>query len=66
MKKININCQMRNKHFLIVVYHSSLVRAAINIARVGKLHNDVKKTLKFLLFSLAKGGTKTMAQLFVK
>jgi hypothetical protein len=37
MKKININCQMRNKHFLIVIYHSSLVKAAMNAARLSSI-----------------------------
>jgi hypothetical protein len=65
VKKIIINGQMRNKPFLIVIYHSSLVKAAMNAARVCKLHNGVKKTPQFLLFSLAKGGTKTIAHLSV-
>jgi hypothetical protein len=30
MKKIIINGQMPKKHFLIVIYHSSLVKAAMN------------------------------------
>jgi hypothetical protein len=30
MKKIIIDCQMRNKPFLIVIYHSSQVKAAMN------------------------------------
>jgi hypothetical protein len=34
MKKISINGQMRNKHFLIVIYHSSLVKVAMNTARL--------------------------------
>ncbi len=59
MKKIIINGQMRNKHFFIVIYHSSLVKAAMNAAHICKLRNGVKKTSQFLLFSLAKGGTKT-------
>jgi hypothetical protein len=63
MKKIIITGQMQNKHFLIVIYHSSLVKAAMNDARVCKLHNGVKKTPQFLLFSQAKGGTKTIAHL---
>jgi hypothetical protein len=29
MKKIVINCQMRNKPFLIVIYHSLLVKADV-------------------------------------
>ncbi len=34
MKKIIINGQMRNKHILNVIYHSSLVKAAMNTARL--------------------------------
>jgi hypothetical protein len=56
---------MRNKPFLIVIYHSSMVKAAINAARVCKLHNGVKKMPQFLLFSLAKGGTKILAHLSI-
>jgi len=55
-KKITYNGQMRNEHFLIVIYHSSLVKGAMNAARLCKLRNDVKKTPLFLLFSMAKGG----------
>ncbi len=47
---------MRNKHFLIVIYHYSLVKVAVNAVRVCKLRNGVKKTPQFLLFSMAKGG----------
>jgi hypothetical protein len=51
MKKIIFNGQMRNKHFLIVIYHSSLVKGAMmHAARVCKLRNGVKKTPQFLLF----------------
>jgi hypothetical protein len=46
---------MRNELFLMVIYHSSLVKGATNVARVCKLRNGVKKTPKFLLFSMAKG-----------
>ena len=56
MKKFGFNCQMWNEPFLIVIYHSSLVKGAMNAARVSKLHNGVKKTSQFLLFSMAKGG----------
>jgi hypothetical protein len=56
MKKIIFNGQMRNKHFFIVIYHSSLVKGALNAARLCKLRNGVKKTPQFLLFSMAKGG----------
>jgi hypothetical protein len=65
MKKININGQMRNKPFLIVIYHSSLVKASMNAALVCKLCNGVNKTPQFLLFSMANGGTKTIAHLSI-
>jgi hypothetical protein len=60
MKKFGINGQLRNKLFLIVVYRFSLVKAALNALRICKLHNGVNKTPQFLLFSIAKGRTKTM------
>ncbi len=65
MKKFGFNCQMRNEPFLIVIYHSSLVKGAMNAARVCKLRNGVKKTPQFLLFSQAKGGKKTIAHLSI-
>jgi hypothetical protein len=55
MKKIIFNGQMRNKHFLIVIYHSSLAKAAVNAARICKLRNGVKKA-SISFFSMAKGG----------
>jgi hypothetical protein len=57
MKKIIFNGQMRNELFFIVIYHSLLVKGAMNAARVytRKLCNGVKKTPKLLLFSMAKG-----------
>ncbi len=66
MKKIIINGQMLNKYFLIVIYHSSLVKAAMNAALVCKLLNGVKTMPQFHLFSLAKGGTKTIAHLIAE
>jgi hypothetical protein len=59
MKKFSFNGQMRNEPFFIVIYHSSLVKGAMNAARVCKLCNGVKKTphfLNFFFFSMAKGG----------
>jgi hypothetical protein len=56
---------MQNKPFLIVIYHSSLVKAAMNAARNCKLPNGVKKTPQFLLFSMAKGGTKNITHLSI-
>jgi hypothetical protein len=50
------NGQMRNEHFFIVIYHSSLVKGAMNAARLCKFVNGVKKTPQFLLFSMEKGG----------
>jgi hypothetical protein len=64
-EKFGFNCQMWNEPFLIVIYHSSLVKGAMNAARVCKLCNGVKKTPKFLHFSQAKGGTKTIAHLSI-
>jgi hypothetical protein len=54
MKKFGIKGQMRNKLFLIVIYRFSLVKAAMNAARVGKLRNGVNKPPQFLLFQLPK------------
>jgi hypothetical protein len=56
MKKFGFNYQMWNEPFLIVIYHSSLVKGAMNAARICKLRNGVKKTPQFLQFSMAKGG----------
>jgi hypothetical protein len=44
------------KHFFIVIYHSSLVKAAVNGLRICKLRSGVKKMPQFLLFSMVKGG----------
>jgi hypothetical protein len=65
MKKIIISCQMRKKPFFIVIYRSSMVKAAVNAACICKLHNGVKKSPQYLLFSMAKGGTKTIAHLSI-
>jgi hypothetical protein len=54
---------MRNKLFLIVIYRFSLVKAAMKDVRVCKLRNGVSKMPQFLLFSIAKGGTKIIAHL---
>jgi hypothetical protein len=56
MKKSGFNSPMGNEPFLIVIYHSSLVKCAMNAARLCKLRNGVKKTPQFLLFSMVKGG----------
>jgi hypothetical protein len=54
MKKITSNGQMRNEHILIVIYHSSLVKGAMNAARLCKLRNGVKKRLNFFYFQWKK------------
>ncbi len=54
MKKITYNGQMRNEHFLIVIYHSSLVKAAVNGLRICKLRCGVKKRLDFFFFQWSK------------
>jgi hypothetical protein len=54
MKNIIFNGQRRNNHFLIVIYHSSLVKGAINAARLCKLRNGVKKRLNFFYFQWQK------------
>jgi hypothetical protein len=51
MKKFGFNCQLRNEPFLIVFYHSSLVKGTMNAARVCKLRNGVKKVLISSIFS---------------
>jgi hypothetical protein len=40
MKKVIYNGQMRNEHFLIVIYHSSLVKAAVNGLCICKVRRD--------------------------
>jgi hypothetical protein len=53
-KKNHYQWQMRNKPFLIVIYHSSLVKAAMNAAHICTLPNGVNKTPQFLLFQSPK------------
>jgi hypothetical protein len=55
-EKIIYNGQMRNEHFFIVIYHSSLVSFPVNGLRICKWRSGVKKTPHFLLFSMVKGG----------
>jgi hypothetical protein len=53
MKNFGFNSQMRNEPFLIVIYHSSLVKGAMNAPRC-KLRNGVKKRLNFFYFQWQK------------
>ncbi len=53
--------QMRNEPFLIVIYHSSLVKGAMNAARLCKLRNGVKKNASISSFFTGQCGTKTIA-----
>jgi hypothetical protein len=59
-EKIIINGQMQSKPFLIVIYRSSLVKAAMNAACVCKLRNGVNKTPQFLLFLKNKEALKIL------
>ncbi len=54
MRKIIFNGQRRNKYFLIDIYHSSLVKGAMNAAHLCKLRNGVKKRLNFFSFQWQK------------
>jgi hypothetical protein len=54
MQKIIINGQMRSQHFFIVIYHFSLVKAAMNAALVCKLRHGAKKCLNFFFFHWPK------------
>ncbi len=65
MKKFCSNGQMQNKLFLIVIYRFSLVKADVKDVRVCKLRNGVNKVPQFLLFLIAKGGTKIIAHLSI-
>jgi hypothetical protein len=62
MNKSIINGQMRNKPFLIVIY----VSFCTGKSRYECCAHGVNKTpQKFLLFSMVKGGTKTIAHLSI-
>jgi len=54
MKKFGSNGQLRNKLYLIVIYHFSLVKAAMIALRICKLRNFVSKMPQFLLFSVER------------
>jgi hypothetical protein len=57
LKEIIINGQLRNKHFFIVIYHSSLVKAAMNAAHAFvKCAMVLVKRPQCLLFTTVKGG----------
>ncbi len=58
MKKIDINGQKRNNNFLIVIYHSSLVKSAMNAVRVCKMCNGVKKNLNVCAAYIGIGGMR--------
>jgi hypothetical protein len=54
MKKFGFNCQMRNEPFLIVIYHSSLVKGAMNAAVFVNCAMVFKKRLNFFYFQWLK------------
>jgi hypothetical protein len=53
-EKNHYQCQVRNKPFLIVIYHSSLVKATMNAVRICKLRNVLTKRLSFFFFQWLK------------
>jgi hypothetical protein len=52
------------KNFFYCIYRFSLVKAAMNAARVCKLRNCVNKRPHFCFF-IAKGNTKTRVHLLI-
>jgi hypothetical protein len=55
MKKIIVNGQRRNKHFLIVIYHYSLVKGAMKLLRAFvNCAMVLKKRLNFFYFQWQK------------
>jgi hypothetical protein len=65
MKKFDINGQLRNKLFLVVIHRFSLAKAAMKAACICKLRSGVIQTPQFILFPTAKGATKTIAHLSI-
>jgi hypothetical protein len=63
MKTIIFNGQMRNKPFFIVIYQSSLVKAAVNAAPFVNCAMVLKKRLNFFFLHWPRKGTKTIANL---
>jgi hypothetical protein len=64
MKKFGFNGQMQNEPLLNVIYHSPLVKGAMNAAGVCKFAM-VLKNASVSSFSQATGGTKTIAHLSI-
>jgi hypothetical protein len=64
MKKIIINGQLRNKPFFIVIYHSSLVKAAMNASRFCKMCNGVSKTPSMSSFFNCQRRNEYSSQLY--
>ncbi len=54
MKKFGFNCQMRNEPFLIVIYHSSLVKGSMNAGTFVNCAMVLKKRLNFFYFQWPK------------
>ncbi len=65
MKKVIINGQMQKKTFLIVIYHSSLVKAAVNAARVCILRSGLTKHLNFFFFQWPKAEQRPLLHLSI-
>jgi hypothetical protein len=54
MKKFGFNRQMRNEPFLLVIYHSSLVKGAMNAVAFVDCAMVLKKHLNFFYFQWPK------------
>jgi hypothetical protein len=65
IKKNCINGHLRNKLYFDFHLSFSLVKIIMNAPRICKLPNDLKKIASISSFSIAKGGTKTIAHLSV-
>jgi hypothetical protein len=50
----NEKCQLLNKPFLIVIFHFSLVKAALNAPELSHAAMVSTKRLRFLIFNLPK------------
>jgi hypothetical protein len=59
-KKFYINGQFWNKLFLIVIFSSSLVKAAMNAPHICKWRNGVYKRPQFIIFQVPKTQQRTL------
>jgi hypothetical protein len=64
IKKISCFCGLQDKK-KVTFRKFKFETADVIIKGICKLRNGVNKTPQFLLFSMAKGGTKTIAHLYI-